>query len=70
MEVVLTGIAVTCTQPSLREEDGRDVERSIRPDPARRSTSTNYFSKVYLYANSRFPPDLPPLRVYANTHAY
>ena len=27
-------------------------------------TSTNYFAKVYLYANSRLPPNLPPLKLY------
>ncbi len=26
-------------------------------------TSTNYFAKVYLYANSRLPPILPPLKL-------
>ena len=31
-------------------------------------TSTNYFDKVYLYANSRLPPNLPPLRLYIPTY--
>jgi hypothetical protein len=26
-------------------------------------TSTNYFAKVHLYANSRLPPNLPPLKL-------
>ena len=30
-------------------------------------TSTNYFSKSNLYANSRLPPNLPPFRVYIPT---
>lgn len=30
-------------------------------------TSTNYFAKVYLYANSRLPPNLPPLKLYMPT---
>ncbi|KAL2064148.1 hypothetical protein VTL71DRAFT_4642 [Oculimacula yallundae] len=30
-------------------------------------TSTNYFAKVYLYANSRLPPSLPPLKLYMPT---
>lgn len=28
--------------------------------------STNYFAKVHLYANSRLPPDLPPMKLYVN----
>ncbi|KAH8588974.1 Alpha/Beta hydrolase protein [Bisporella sp. PMI_857] len=30
-------------------------------------TTTNYFSKVNLYANSRLPPDLPPMKLYIPT---
>ncbi|KAI6716063.1 hypothetical protein B2J93_8285 [Marssonina coronariae] len=30
-------------------------------------TSTNYFAKVYLYANSRLPPNLLPLKLYMPT---
>ncbi|XMA20092.1 hypothetical protein WAI453_012883 [Rhynchosporium graminicola] len=30
-------------------------------------TSTNYFAKVYLYANSRLPPNLTPLKLYMPT---
>ena len=41
----------------------REVSR--RADKAISSAiiSTNYFSKVYLYANSRLPPNLPPLKL-------
>ena len=41
----------------------REVSR--RADRAISSAviSTNYFSKVYLYANSRLPPNLPPLKL-------
>ncbi|KAJ5949311.1 hypothetical protein N7454_000895 [Penicillium verhagenii] len=50
-----------------------------RPDPKknRRETRTgkhkpggsvDYFSKVYLYANSRMPPNLPPLKFYPATY--
>ncbi|KKY20805.1 putative lipase class 3 [Phaeomoniella chlamydospora] len=31
-------------------------------------TSTNYFSKANLYANSKLPPNLPPFRVYMSTY--
>ncbi|RDW59659.1 hypothetical protein BP6252_12746 [Coleophoma cylindrospora] len=31
-------------------------------------TSTNYFAKVNLYANSRLPPNLPPLKLYMPTY--
>ncbi|KAI9799043.1 MAG: hypothetical protein M1833_004237 [Piccolia ochrophora] len=31
-------------------------------------TSTNYFSKANFYANSRLPPDLPPLKLYLPTY--
>ncbi|KUJ19174.1 alpha/beta-hydrolase [Mollisia scopiformis] len=31
-------------------------------------TSTNYFAKVNLYANSRLPPNLPPLKLYVTTY--
>ncbi|KAK2624630.1 hypothetical protein QTJ16_005823 [Diplocarpon rosae] len=30
-------------------------------------TSTNYFAKVYLYMNSRLPPNLLPLKLYMST---
>ncbi|KAG9246955.1 Alpha/Beta hydrolase protein [Calycina marina] len=30
-------------------------------------TTTNYFSKVSLYANSRLPPNLPPMKLYMPT---
>lgn len=30
------------------------------------ATSMNYFAKVNLYANSRLPPNLPPLKLYVN----
>ncbi|KAF4637373.1 hypothetical protein G7Y89_g724 [Cudoniella acicularis] len=30
-------------------------------------TSTNYFAKVHLYANSRLPPHLPPMKLYMPT---
>jgi hypothetical protein len=33
-------------------------------------TSTNYFSKANLYANSRLPPNLPPLRLYLPTYPF
>lgn len=32
------------------------------------ATSTNYFSKANLYANSRLPANLPPLKVYVPTY--
>lgn len=30
-------------------------------------TSTNYFAKVHLYANSRLPPNFPPMKLYMPT---
>jgi hypothetical protein len=32
------------------------------------STSSNYFSKVWSYSNSRLPPYLPPLKLYIPTY--
>ncbi|KAF2085302.1 alpha/beta-hydrolase, partial [Saccharata proteae CBS 121410] len=32
------------------------------------SSSSNHFSKVWLYSNSRLPPHLPPLKVYIPTY--
>ncbi|KAH6662868.1 Alpha/Beta hydrolase protein [Halenospora varia] len=31
-------------------------------------SSTNYFAKVHLYANSRLPPYLPPMKLYMETY--
>ncbi|KAL2003031.1 hypothetical protein VTN02DRAFT_5187 [Thermoascus thermophilus] len=32
------------------------------------TAQTHYFSKVHLYANSRLPPDLPPLRIHPEAY--
>lgn len=42
---------------SASREVSRRADRAI----SSAVTSTNYFSKVHLYANSRLPPNLPPL---------
>lgn len=39
------------------------VATSVSTASTNASTSTNYFSKVNLYANSRLPPNLPPLKL-------
>ncbi|KAL1635212.1 hypothetical protein SLS58_010382 [Diplodia intermedia] len=44
-----------------------DVSRGGNQNMAAVASSSNYFSKVWLYANSRLPPHLPPLKVYMPT---
>lgn len=58
-------IEVTYVEPSIRGGDGRETAKSKHDEAISKSTSsTNYFSKVYHYANSRLPPHLPPLKLY------
>ncbi|KAL6716942.1 hypothetical protein ACLMJK_004854 [Lecanora helva] len=54
-------------QPRLRGGWGstsREVSRRADRAISSAVVSTNYFSKVYLYANSTLPPNLPPLQLY------
>ena len=51
-------------QPGLRGgwvSTSREVSRRADKAISSAVTSTNYFSKVNLYANSKLPPNLPPL---------
>ncbi|TKA80989.1 hypothetical protein B0A49_01049 [Cryomyces minteri] len=48
--------------------DAAQLSRSLRPAAPVVATSTNHFSKVWLYANSRLPPHLPPFKVYIPTY--
>lgn len=63
LEVVLTLLDVYPTESSMH---GRDEHGHNKPSNRKNTNTaqTNYFSKVHLYANSRLPPDLPPLRMY------
>ncbi|KAI9883900.1 MAG: hypothetical protein M1823_004314 [Watsoniomyces obsoletus] len=62
------------SQPALEIRGGgsRGVTKEVsrRADHAISSaiTSTNYFCKANLYANSRLPPYLPPLKFYLSTY--
>jgi hypothetical protein len=62
-------LAVFEPQPMWQQEQAqtstRDLAKSGKSKAASTSTltSTNYFSKVNLYANSRLPPNLPPMKV-------
>lgn len=41
----------------------REVSRGANRAISSAVTSTNYFAKVNLYANSQLPPNLPPLKL-------
>ncbi|MCJ1464245.1 hypothetical protein MMC07_002858 [Pseudocyphellaria aurata] len=54
-------------QPLIRGGWGsasREVSRGANRAISSAVISTNYFSKAYFYANSRLPPNLPPLNLY------
>ncbi|CZR61566.1 uncharacterized protein PAC_11463 [Phialocephala subalpina] len=62
-------------QPMLQQE--QQTERGVSKGKSKGMvnnsvssalTSTNYFAKVNLYANSRLPPNLPPLKLYVTTY--
>ncbi|KAJ5434790.1 hypothetical protein N7491_005385 [Penicillium cf. griseofulvum] len=61
----LMTIVAACTIPSQSDEkkDRRSQRKEKKP-----TGSVDYFSKVYLYANSRLPPHLPPLKFYPPTY--
>ncbi|KAJ5773797.1 hypothetical protein N7457_008693 [Penicillium paradoxum] len=58
-------LIAACTVPSKSEE--RKDHLSLRKDK-KPTRSVDYFSKVYLYANSRLPPHLTPLNFYPPTY--
>ncbi|KAF2107141.1 Alpha/Beta hydrolase protein [Lophiotrema nucula] len=49
-----------------------EISRSLGTNPVYPSSSdkkaSNYFSKAWLYSNSRLPPHLPPFKVYMPTY--
>ena len=45
------------------DSTGREVARGANRAISTAVTSTNYFAKVHLYANSKLPPNLPPLQL-------
>ena len=49
-------------------ESGGVAGNAPEPTTGSSSNSSNHFSKVWLYANSRLPPHLPPLKVYMPTY--
>lgn len=53
------------SQPSHGKE-GRLVENFYEASQGKKGS--NYFSKVWLYSNSRLPPHLPPFKVYMPTY--
>ncbi|KAJ5160906.1 uncharacterized protein N7482_007910 [Penicillium canariense] len=55
-------LLAACTRPFRLHRQQRR-RQSSRPGQKKTSRSTDYFSKVYLYANSRMPPSLPQLRL-------
>ncbi|KAI9792206.1 MAG: hypothetical protein M1816_002746 [Peltula sp. TS41687] len=63
---------VVYQNPALRgggeAEMTREISRGANNVVSTAIISTNYFSKANLYANSRLPPNLPPLRLYFSTY--
>ncbi|KAL1964935.1 hypothetical protein VTN77DRAFT_6288 [Rasamsonia byssochlamydoides] len=59
-------LVVALMQPVLRGGDAREHARSKDKKTVATTgvVSSNCFAKVYLYANSRLPPHLPPLKLY------
>lgn len=50
--------------PQLRGGWGtREMSRGVNNAVSSTLISTNYFRKAYLYANSRLPSNLPPLKL-------
>lgn len=49
---------------SFREDDRYHAPRGLKKTtPRRKHSVAAYFSKVYLYYNSKLPAHLPPLRL-------
>ncbi|KAF2834366.1 alpha/beta-hydrolase [Patellaria atrata CBS 101060] len=42
--------------------------RALTPGGTTKPVGSNYFSKVWLYTNSRLPPHLPPFKIYLPTY--
>lgn len=53
---------------TLQIEQPRGVNNIYSSSSTNSSSGSNYFSKVWLYANSRLPPHLPPFKVYMPTY--
>ncbi|OCL13659.1 alpha/beta-hydrolase [Glonium stellatum] len=53
---------------ALQGEQPRGVNNVYPSTSANPSSGSNYFSKAWLYANSRLPPHLPPFKVYMPTY--
>ncbi|KAE9968021.1 hypothetical protein BLS_006067 [Venturia inaequalis] len=49
-------------------DGSRNVSQTLSVPGSNSSNSTNHFSKVWSYSNSRLPPYLPPLKVYMPTY--
>ncbi|KAJ6090330.1 hypothetical protein N7486_009145 [Penicillium sp. IBT 16267x] len=60
-------LLAACSLP-FRSDPKKKNRRETRTAKEKPSGSVDYFSKVYLYANSRMPPDLPVLRFYPATY--
>ncbi|KAJ5884413.1 hypothetical protein N7504_011985 [Penicillium tannophilum] len=60
-------LLTACSLP-LRSDPKKKSRRETRAGKEKPSGSVDYFSKVYLYANSRMPPNLPPLKFYPATY--
>ncbi|KAL2008442.1 hypothetical protein VTN00DRAFT_6636 [Thermoascus crustaceus] len=60
----------TDVYPTESSMHGRDEHGHNKPSNRKntQTAQTNYFSKVHLYANSRLPPDLPPLKIHSDTY--
>lgn len=63
-------MAVSACLLPLRSDERKHDRRSQRTDKKKPAGSIDYFSKVYLYANSRMPPSLPPLKLYGDQICY
>ncbi|KAF4538784.1 Lipase class 3 [Lasiodiplodia theobromae] len=53
--------------PPEPHQSSLDVSKGNNQNIAAVASYSNHFSKVWLYANSRLPPHLPPLKVYMPT---
>lgn len=55
-------IGTACALP-FRSDGQKKDRRSDRKERKKPLVPVDYFSKVYLYANSRMPPNLPALKL-------
>ncbi|TLD21723.1 hypothetical protein E2P81_ATG08311 [Venturia nashicola] len=52
----------------IYRDGSRNASQALSIPGSNSSNSTNHFSKVWSYSNSRLPPYLPPFRVYMPTY--